>query len=91
MGINEWKAANFYHVYMKKKETRVRYKAMVHQNSYGRPVWPLDGDFRDVALCCSCSPGGDTYARHTCFQKFLLALQFIYSTFCHQEAHLTAI
>ena len=46
-------------VYMKKKETRVRYKVRVHQNSYWRSVWPLDGDFRDVALCCFCSPGGD--------------------------------
>ena len=29
--------------------------------------------------------------RHICFQKFILALQFIYSTFFHQETHLTAI
>ena len=30
-------------------------------------------------------------ARHICFQKLILALQFIYSTLFHQEAHLAAI
>ena len=37
---------------------------------------------------------GKTYlvpdCRHICFQKFMLPLQFIYSTFCHEEAHLTS-
>ena len=52
-------------------------------------------DFRDVALCCFLQSGGRLTryptVRHICFQKFILALQFIYSTFFHQEADLTAI
>ena len=50
-------------------------------------------DFRD-SFVLFLQSGGDllgTRRSDTCFQKFIFALQFIYSRFCHQEAHLTAI
>ena len=89
-GINKWKAAELLPYLHDKSQIQ----------SEGSPELVLEikltvgWDFRDIALCCFCSPGGDllgTRWSDTCFQKFMLALQLIYSTFCHQEAHLTAI
>ena len=64
MGINEWKAANFYHVYIKKKETS-RIQREGSSEFVWRSVWLLDGDFRDVALCCF-AVRGETYSVPDC-------------------------
>ena len=70
------------------------------KQSEGSPEFVLEislavgWDFRDVALCCFCSPG-ETYSVPDCpthvFKNSCWRYSLFIQHFCHQEAHLTAI